>query len=389
MFSSKRTYLDYAAAHPVRSGALRAFTKALSSYGNPSAAHTEGREAKALLDDARTRIARLTGSKKEHVVFTGNATEANALAIEGVVRARVRAGAQLSDLHILYMSGAHASVVKTVEALEKQGVQTDVMPLTDRALTEATVTRLLRPETCLVSVEIIMSETGLRVDSRAVKLALERAGSSALLHVDASQAPLVESLERTRLGADLITLDAQKVGGVRGIGALIHAPGVSLVPLIHGGGQERGLRSGTEAPALAQAFAHALEEAADERESFVVRARAARERMLGRIKTTYPSVLINEGKEQAPHIVNLSFSSIDTDYLVALLDEAGFAVATRSSCETDAEHGSRAVLELTGDTVRAASTLRISWGHATTERTLLRFSDALIRALSFLDRTSS
>ncbi len=379
MFSLKRrTYLDGAAATPVVAAARIAFTHALKSYGNPSASHAEGRAGRLLLEEARKTIARHAGAKSEGVIFTGNATEANALAIVGAVRAK-----EAKKMHLLYMAGAHASVANTMEALKGSGVDVEVIPLLDGSLDLEALRKLLRPETLLVSIEAISSETGMRAPARAVRQLLDEvAGKRILLHVDASQVPLVEPTDRTRFGADLMTLDASKVGGVRGIGALILGGGVTLAPLIRGGGQERGLRPGTETPALAQAFAAALEEASRTRDAFSLRAHSMRQELVKRI----PGALINEGKEQAPHILNISLPGKDTDYLVALLDEAGFAVSTRSACETDSETGSRAVLALTGDPARAASTLRISFGPRTTAGEVKRFSSALTSAVAFLDR---
>lgn len=376
--SSSRTYLDHAAAAPVSAVALRAFTKALARYGNPSAPHQEGREARAVLEEARTVLARHAGAKSEMVVFTGNATEANALAIEGVARGK--------EAHLLYMEGAHASVANTMEALKKQGANVEMIPLKDGALDLDALRKLLRPETLLVSMEAISSETGLRADARGVRHILDESETRVFLHVDASQVPLVEAIDRTRFGADLVTLDASKVGGVRGIGALIYSAGVPLSPIIQGGGQERGLRSGTETPALAASFAAAIEEAARMRDSFTKKANILRMALVQGIKEKIPDAFINEGKENAPHILNISFPGRDTDYLVALLDEAGFAVSTRSACETDSEEGSRAVFALTRDRERASSTLRISFGPSTSEGEAKRFIHALGAAVAFLDR---
>jgi cysteine desulfurase len=198
----------------------------------------------------------------------------------------------------------------------------------------------------------------------------------------------VESFERTRLSADLLTLDAQKVGGVRGAGVLIVAPNVPLAPVIDGGGQERGLRSGTETPTLANAFATALVECAQERESFAARAALWRAALVQAITTAIPDTLVNEGKKNAPHIVNFSFLGRDTDFLAALLDERGFSVSTRSACETDSIQGSRAVRALTKDAARAISTLRISLGPATHENELKQFAKALISSVAFIDQNT-
>jgi cysteine desulfurase len=192
-------------------------------------------------------------------------------------------------------------------------------------------------------------------------------------------------MTRAHFGADMLTLDASKVGAVRGIGALIAHRTIPLTPLYSGGGQERGLRSGSEAPELAKEFAASLRAAALGRDAFRTRAELDRNRLVERIISTIPNVYINEGSKgnnrQVPNILNLSLPGRDTDYLVALLDEAGFAVSTRSACETDSEEGSRAVYSLTSDVERARATLRISWGPSVLARDLDRFVEALVRSV--------
>lgn len=385
MNGMKRTYLDYAAGAPVTPAALRAYEKAVRAYGNPSAPHEEGREALRLLEEARASIARQAGMKAEQVYFTGSATEANNLAILGHAQ-KASKGARF-----LYLAGSHASTKECMEAVKAGGFFAEEIPLKEGDVDLGALKALVTKETTLVSIEAASSETGARFDTRAVRRVLDEAREAGppkiWLHVDASQLPFLESFERTRLGADLLTLDAQKVGGMRGMGALLVASMVPLAPLTHGGGQERGLRSGTPAPALAAAFAAALAEAAKRREAFATCATAMRERLVAQILKDIPDALAQEGRKQLSHILNITLPGRDTDYLVALLDEDGFAVSTRSSCETDSEEGSRAVLALSGDAELACSTLRISWGPMTKEGDLERFAKALCARVAFLDRT--
>ncbi|MDB5194943.1 MAG: Cysteine desulfurase [Parcubacteria group bacterium] len=375
LLGTTRTYLDWAAAAPVSPRASRAFAAALAHFGNPGALHTEAREAKAILEEARTAIARMAEVKTDGVVFTSGATEANALAILGTLRAKGAANA-----HMLYHPSQHASVIGAIEMLHAEGLETEAIDLTN-------LKAQLRKETALVTLDAVNSETGERFDTLAVARILEEfrkeTGTHVLLHVDASQAPLALPFMLAQLGADLVSLDAQKVGGVRGIGVLLLRQGIQLNALMRGGGQERGRRPGTENPALAYAFSVALTEAAEHRTAFMTHAHSMRATLLERI-SALPHMVVNEGKENVPHILNVSFVGRDTDYLVALLDKEGFAVSTKSACETD-EVGSRAVLAMTGDAARAASTLRISWGPSTGERELERFADALMRSVRFLD----
>lgn len=380
MYKRSRTYLDWASAAPPSVSALRALSTALGHFGNPSAPHTEGREARRVVEESRTRIARLMEVKADDIVFTSGATEANALAIVGAVKG---SGKPLADLHILYLPTAHSSSLRTIERLGREGVRVEALQLTDGAIDLARLKGQVRPETFLVSLDVVCGETGARYDVRGVRKVLNEAGNDVLLHADASQLPLVESITRARLSADLITLDAQKVGGVRGVGLLVAPRHIPLEPIVEGGGQERGLRSGTEPSALIAAFAASLSECAKGHEAFSARAAALRARLIADT-ASIDRLTVNEGKTNAPHILNVSLIGRDTDYLVALLDERGFSVSTRSSCETDAE-GSRVVLAMTGDPERAASTLRVSFGPATREGEVRRFAKALREAVAFLD----
>ncbi|MDP2665433.1 MAG: aminotransferase class V-fold PLP-dependent enzyme [bacterium] len=363
MWWKKRVYLDYAAG----------------AAGNPSSPHEEGRMAKQMLEDARTAIARLVEVQSDDVIFTSGATEANALAILGLPK---------KGDHVLYLPSAHASIVENAKFLRERGITSEPLVITNGQIDIVDLKKRIRPETKLVTIEAVCGETGTIWNTREVKQTIGKI----FLHVDASQALLTEKMTRAHFDADMLTLDGSKVGA-RGIGALIAHRTIPLVPLYRGGGQERGARPGSESPELAQSFARALTAAAHGREAFRTSAERERTRLVERITSTIPNVLINEGHTQAPHILNLSLPGRDTDYLVALLDEEGFAVSTRSACETDSEEGSRAVGSLTGDQERARATLRISWGPRTRghirPHDITRFAQALKEAVALLAVSSS
>jgi cysteine desulfurase len=380
----RRVYLDFAAATPVCNEARNAYMRTLRRFGNPSSPHEEGRAAHDVLEEARSAIARELEVRPTSIVFTGSATEANALVILGYVRSLMRAGRSAADIHILYLPSSHASIVENVLILKREGVSTEEIPFQEGDIDYSACKALLRPTTALVLLDAICAETGIRFDTRRVKSILQEVKSLALLHVDASQLPLVEEVQRMRLGADFMTLDAGKVGGIRGIGVLVHPSYPPLVPLFGGGGQEGGLRSGTESPALASAFAAALCAAAKHRARFSALAVRMRARLVTNVRAALPSIIVNEGKRQTPHIVNISLSGLDTDYVVTLLDRAGFSVSTKSACESEVS-GSRAVLALFGDESRSRATLRISFGASTTLRTVDSFVRALITAVRFLE----
>jgi cysteine desulfurase len=370
MLWKKRTYLDYAAG----------------VSGNPSSPHEEGRAANKKLEDARTIIARLAEVQSDDVIFTSGATESNALAILGHVYAlRALAGPDApgrNNMHVLYLPSSHASIVENVKLLIAEGVTVEALPIKNARVDTDALAKMIRPETVLVAMDAVCGETGVVWNTREVAEILKRHGvrgsQRAVLHIDASQAPLTEK----------ITRDPSKVGALHGCGVLIVHRTIPITPLYKGGGQERGLRSGTEAPELVESFAVALRTAAVGRESFRARAELNRAHLTKLIMTAISDVHINEGCIQAPNILNLSFLGRDTDYLVALLDEAGFSVSTKSACETDSEEGSRAVFALTSDAEMARATLRISWGPGIFSRELVRFAKALIRAVAFIDSSS-
>ncbi|MFA5745035.1 MAG: aminotransferase class V-fold PLP-dependent enzyme [Candidatus Paceibacterota bacterium] len=362
---TKRIYLDCAAG----------------MSGNPSSPHAEGRRSREQLEGARREIALLVEVQTNDIIFTGSATEANALAILGV--------AQAGD-HVLYLPSAHASIVENMKLLSERRIDVEALPITEDRVDCEKLKKMLRPETKLISMDAVCGETGVIWNTREVASVLRepsRAKRGIVLHVDASQAPLTEKITRAHFGADILTFDISKVSTARGMGILVAHQTIPLEPLYRGGGQERGVRPGSESPELAKVFAAALRAAALGREKFCAIAEKERKEFTKVILEKLPGVLINEASKadrQAPNILNLSFPGKDTDYLVALLDEAGFAVSTRSACETDSEEGSRAVFVLTGDRDRARATLRISWGPNTRPRSLYRFAKALIQAVTFI-----
>ena len=379
---NKRTYLDCAAG----------------ISGNPSSPHTEGRKSREQLEGARREIARLVEVQSDDVIFTSGATEANALAILGYVRARLHLAPCTLPLHVLYLPSAHASIVENVKLLAEEGVAIEALPIKKCRVDTEALAKMIRPETILVAMDAVCGETGVVWNTREVAQILHKRNkvqpcnkvepcfARTLLHVDASQAPFTEKISRAHFGADMLTFDASKIGAVRGIGVLVAHRTIPLEPLYRGGGQERELRPGSESPELAEAFAAALRAAACGREQFRASAERMRTELVKAIMSTIPNVCINESPPaggQSPHILNLSFPGRDTDYLVALLDEAGFAVSTRSACETDSEEGSRAVFVLIGDRARARSTLRISWNSSVRPRELSRFAKALAQATAF------
>lgn len=378
-----RVYLDYAASAPVLKRAKDAFLKALEYTGNPLSFHKDGTEAESVLEHARITIARLAEAKEDAVIFTSGATEANNLALLGALYKKIEEGARYENLHVLYMPSSHASVVEVMHHMKTLGVAVEEVKVDKGVIDLDDVTQKVRSETFLISVDSVCGETGIVFDTRKIRTHLNTALNrpDILLHTDASQLPRIGSFLKTRLGADLVALDAQKVGGIRGVGVLLsHRAGV-LAPIMYGGGQEGGLRSGTPSPELAVAFATALLICEEKRGIFKERVELFR----SVIKDSLTGeVLVNEGTLQAPHILNLSFTERDTEYLNALLDSRGVSVSVRSACDSDSSE-SRAVKAFFDDSLRASRTLRISFGHETTMKDIRMFLGRLALCLSEMD----
>ncbi len=383
-----RIYLDYAGATPVSPAAQAAFLLALKTWANPSALYTEGVAARELLTDARRKVARVLECKEGEVVFTSGGTEGNNLAILGVVQAHLEKRA-MSALHIVTTTIEHSSVLEPIRMVEKAGARvTWIAPDPLGRISATSITQALTPSTVLVSVGWANSEVGtvqsIGTIAKAIRAYEAERGASIVFHSDAGQAPLYFSPIISGLGVDILTLDAGKVYGVRGAGALYVRKGTALQSLFHGGEQEYKLRPGTENVALAQALATALMEATAERTQEVERLRALRSTCVTLLTEAFPESVVNGGGDKIlPHIVNVSIPTIDPEYIVLALDAAGIAVATKSACE-EGRQDSHVVRALTGpeNAWRARTTLRLSFGHATREKDVINAVAALRKAVA-------
>lgn len=383
----KRVYLDHAAATMPSKAALAAYKKASVLFGNPDSLHDEGVRAKKALEAARQEVASALSIRPRGVIFTSGATEANNLGILGYIELQLASGKEAGQLHVLYHEGAHSSIIAAVGELSRRGVSVEGIALEKGIPDLGKLSAQLSTKTALVILELVEGGTGAVMPVRDVRRVLDaynkQHGGHIMLLVDASQAPRVASVSLTSLGADMLTLDAQKIGGVRGAGVLALTHRADLRPVMFGGGQQRGLRPGTENPALACAFATALKESQDGREAFVARARLLQEELMKTVTRISEAVLLASSR-QAPHINTITLRGRDTDYLLFLLDKKGFAVSTRSACESDAE-ASRMVELITGEKAQARSTLRVSFGPHTSLAQVRRFGSALEEAVRFFD----
>jgi cysteine desulfurase len=369
----ERTYFDWNATAPLREAARQALQDALAVLGNPSSVHAEGRLAKRLVEEARERVALLIGARPADVIFTSSGTEANALAltpaIETADEKRPRDRLFLSAIeHASVMAGGRFPR----EAVENLGVDADGR--LDLAALSQALTRAARP---LVSVMLANNETGVIQPVPEAAALVHAAGG--LMHVDAVQGAGRIACDIGALGADILTLSAHKIGGLKGVGALIRArDDIHFAdPLIRGGGQERGMRAGTENVAGIVAFGAAAEAAqasgADEAGAML----ALRNRLEAGLKAITPqAVIFGEKAERLPNTTLFGLPGMKAETAVIAFDLEGVAVSSGSACSSGKVQPSHVLAAMGVSPALAQGAVRISLGWGTTERDIERFLNA-------------
>lgn len=384
--SAKHTYLDHASATPVLKEALFAFEKVSSLYGNPGGIHLEALAAHRALDEARSSLAAQCAVKAREILFTSGLTEANNLAILGFARAQERVRRTLEGTHWIVSSIEHSSVLECFAEVERMGGEVSHVAPDERGIiTPDAVAAALRGGTVFASLGWANNEIGvvqpLGAIARVLKEHGRKTGSVVIFHTDGGQAPLYIAPQPHTLGVDLFTAGSGKLYGPRGIGFLFVSTRTTLAPVLFGGGQERGLRAGTEDVALAAGFAAAFERVAKERSAEAGRLRLLRDECAREIQKNIPDVAVNGSLVHTlPHMLNISIPGINAEYLALLLDRAGFALSTKSACrEGDTE--SHVVHALFGSGWRAQNTVRISLGRTTAKKDLERLVAALVESI--------
>lgn len=373
-----RIYLDYAAATPVREEVFEAMRPFFSHvFGNPSAIHAEGREAREAVDNARAIVARLLKIRSEEVTFTSGGTEANNIALFGVVDAAMARGVAAHDIEIISTAIEHPSLLQALESLKARGVTVRFLAVDHEGLIDIKeFTKLLSPKTLLVTFAYANSEIGVVQDVRRIVRqvrASEVNGQKIYIHLDASQAPLWLLCAMDSLGVDLMTLDAGKYYGPKGAGVLAHKRQVPLIAHLFGGDQEGGLRPGTENVPLIVGCACALRIAQEGQAERADEVGALRDLFFAEVQRAIPEVLINGSREhRVANNCNISISGIDGEFTVVTLDAHGIAASTRSACAGGKEGGSHVVAAITGDKERANNTIRFTLGEETTKEDILR-----------------
>jgi cysteine desulfurase len=366
--STKRVYLDYAAAAPLTPRARAAFVRTLDTFGNPSAPHTEGRAARDLLGHARATVARVLAVKAPEVVWTSGGTESNNIAILGG-----------QWRHAITTTIEHAATMKAFERLEKRGTRVSyIAPQPDGLVSMASVLEALTDETDFISLHHVHSETGVVQRIAEIARAVKSVRKTIVVHADAAQSPLWLDVSPHQLHADLVSYDAQKVGGPKGAGILWRDYAVQLSSVYGGGSQERGIRPGTEHVAAAASAAVAFQDAVQGRKARVVKIEKLRDLLIAEVKKAVPqAVLLGSMKRRVANNAFFMIPGVDGDYLAVVMDQAGVAVTPRSACLGSGGAVSEAALALTGSRAHAASTIRFSLGPTTTKSDIVRAVKAL------------
>ncbi len=370
-------YLDNAATTQVlpeaAAEALRLMTE---QWGNPSSLHSRGFAAKKELDKARAAIAKRLGVGPGELVFTGGGTEANNLALLGAAQARRRLGNKIVTTAV-----EHDSVLEAVRELENRGFQAVYLqPDSTGRIDPAALAEAIDGDTILVSLMLVNNETGAVLPVEAAARAIRAKKAPALLHTDCVQAFCKLDFAPPKLGADLCTISAHKIHGPKGLGALYVKRGTRILPQVFGGGQEQGLRPGTESLPLAGAFAKAVELAP--RPGELLPKMKGLQGLLRELLAAIPEVRVNSPEDSLPYILNFSPVGVRAETMLHFLAQRGVYVSAGSACGRGKPSHVLAAMGLPRE--QAASALRASFSHFTREEDVRALAEGVKAGLESL-----
>ncbi len=355
-------YLDYAATTPILEEVLEAMAPyQIELFGNPSSVYEAGREAKKGMEEARDLVAAAVGAQPAEIVFTGGGTESDNLALKGpAFKLRTQGN------HIITTAVEHHAVLHSAEWLERQGFRVTFLGVDQNGLIDLDALQsALTKETILVSIMLVNNEVGV-IEPVAEAVNIVKQNSRALFHSDTVQALGKMRVDLDALGVDLASFSAHKIGGPKGIGALFVKRGTPIEPILHGGGQERDLRSGTPNVAGIVGFGAAAQMAAKEVEQEADRLTALRNRFQAGLKDSIDRVHINAGN--APRIgntVNVCIEGVEGESLLLMLDSKAVAASSGSACTSGSLDPSHVLMAMGVAPELAHGSLRISLGRAT------------------------
>ncbi len=370
-------YFDHAAATPLDPVVLRAMVPYLTdSFYNPSSPYAPAVEVRQQLESARHRLAVCIGAQRDDIIFTAGATESIALALTAA-----------TDGHVVTTAIEHPAVLENARRYDVSIVSPNKKGRIDPASIKAAIT----PKTQVVSVGLANSELGTiqPLKDIAAIVSLERTRRQdegdtrpIWLHSDASQGAGLYDINLSRLGVDLLTLNAAKLYGPKQVGLLWRRPGIKLVPLFGGGGQEMGLRSGTESVAGAVGFAVALERAEKKRKSEFRRLTELRDDLQKKLQDSLEDMVVSgDQKHRLPGHLHLAFAGVDAERLVFMLEARGVLVATGSACAANKGTRSHVLVAIGMDEKLADGSLRITLGRGSTEQDIQSASTAIIESV--------
>lgn len=361
----KIIYLDNSATTQICDEALDKYVSvSREHYGNPSSLHGMGFEAEKILNKAREEICSSLSARGSTVVFTASGTEANNLAIFGraFAKERYKKGAK-----IITTLGEHASVDAPLSALETMGYTIIRIPTKNGEIDMSSLEREMTKDVILVSMMMVNNETGALYDVASVSRIMRSKSPEALLHVDATQGYLKLPFTKTSCGADMITLSSHKIEGPKGVGALLidqsvmKSRGISALTL--GGGQEGGLRSGTEnVPAIA-AFGEAVRIGNAALRQRYQKISTLRDYTVRSIEDKLPEISVTNPKKAAPHIISITLPKIKSETMLHYLSSLGIFVSSGSACSSNSSHLSSALKAYGASDAEADSSIRISLSH--------------------------
>lgn len=368
-------YLDYNATTPVDRVVVEAMLPYLwQHFGNPSSAHPYGQRTNEAVEEARAEVAALLGAGAEEIVFTGGGNEANNLAIKGVAHSSKTEGN-----HFITSAVEHPAVLEPMRFLERHGYRLTVLPVDEHGrIDPAAVAAAIDDDTLLVSVMLANNEVGTLQPIR--EIAEVAHAHDVLVHTDAAQAIGKVPVDVGSLGVDLLSLTGHKFYVPKGVGALYVRRGVALEPLIHGAGQERGLRAGTENVPYLVGLGRAAELAVDRLPHGMTKVKRLRDELHQRILAGFPEAKLNgHPSERLPNTLNLSFPGIDAATLLRAI-AAQVACGTGSACHSGRAEPSSVLLAMGLSRDHASSALRLSLGFATTEEEVDRAASVITTA---------
>ena len=352
-------YLDYSATTPVNKEVLASFSKAAIEYpGNPNSLHKLGLESNKLIEASTKQIAKILGVKENEIIYTSGSSESNNLAIKGIADKYKNRGK-----HIITTNFEHSSIYGPISYLQKDGFDVDFVKTLDNGLADLEdLERLIRDDTILVTICSVNSEIGVRQPIEEIKKIVKK-HEKCFLHVDMTQSIGKEKISFDDI--DLVSFSAHKFYGLKGIGCLIKKEKIALEPIIHGGKSTTIYRSGTPCLPLIVSLAKALRLAYENFDAKYEHVKELNSYLKEKL-SHYDLVRINSNDYCIPHILNISVLNVKPETMQHALEEYDIYISTKTACSSK-ENISRAVLALTNDKERAASSVRISLSYLTTK----------------------